>query len=121
MNAAAIATSRMMKRMCCHLLGACDPPATGCGEFAEEVDVYEMPVPGMPTVVLVPLGPIVNHAPRRPIEVETPVRETLSRIPGSIENVRRNRNPMAHYSGLWVGVSSDPLCYAAQFDALIRK
>jgi hypothetical protein len=48
---------------CCRVGGPCQGAVGDC---------QEMPVPGMPTVVLAPRFERFSIAPRRPIEVETP-------------------------------------------------
>src|SRR5438445_467076 len=53
-----------------------------------------MPVPGMPTVPRVPMGPTLIVAPRVPIEVETPDLLTLRRMPGNSLIERRKRKPI---------------------------
>lgn len=50
--------------------------------------VYETPLPGTPTVVRVPLGPIVYHAPGAATEKLGPLLLMLSRTPGKMFSLR---------------------------------
>lgn len=47
----------------------------------------------MPTVVRVPRGPMVNHAPRRPTDVLTPDLDRFKRTPGATRKELRKRKP----------------------------
>src|SRR5690348_12459058 len=70
-------------------------PKLGCGDAdVLEVVVYEMPVPGIPTVVLTPRLEKFTVAPRRPTEREAPRFPRLSRTPGISLTDRRILNPI---------------------------
>jgi len=56
--------------------------------------LYEMPEPGSPIVVRVPLLPKFVVRPRRPTDTLNPRLAMFSRSPGSSLNDLRKRNPI---------------------------
>lgn len=54
-------------------------------------------MPGIPTVARIPLRPNVSHAPRVPMDVDTPLIEAFSRIPGLTRRRFWNRNPITNW------------------------
>lgn len=65
--------------------------------FVFRSDVYDIPVPGIPTCAVVPLAPNVIPAPRLPIEVLTPFFPKFSLTPGAIFIVLLNLSPIFAY------------------------
>ncbi|WP_245429770.1 hypothetical protein [Mesorhizobium sp. WSM3859] len=74
--------------------------AATCGDAASALrllllrDVCEIPVPGMPTVVVRPDVPTVVLNPRGPAVTLTPLLPTFSRTPGTSRIDLRKRHPM---------------------------
>ena len=66
------------------------------GECGRYIELWNNPVPGMPTVIRLPLGPTVNFAPRGPNESELPDLLRFNVTPGAILILRQKRNDIVH-------------------------
>ena len=80
------------------------PTGAGPDDACEGIDLvlrllvnfvlYERPEPGIPTVILVPRGPMLTVAPLRPTLRLGPDRDKLTLMPGARRSERLNLNPI---------------------------